>query len=465
MSRPGQSEAYRTSRLWGEGGYVTDWYDSRVSKLKQTTVYSLKNGLPSDYSYETTTLAQLGHFGFVKSYRGQTGHPRNMKCHAFESQRRSYDVVVGAMEYAWGNNVYQLRGLGAGNMFYKAYVTGNNLPYHDSSALVAKVESDLYIQASEPYVPPIHWLGEIRETILAMKRPLGSIRRLTTNFKQKLYRLLTSKKELEKRSKSIRDSLGEVNVLLSQRNGPKLSKSNIKNLKRKKRRLKRKIDEINDSRESLHKSLASAHLEYQFGVLPLIGMANSMAQKLADLNNEIRTELTVFKSSAEEVVRNDVEYFDYAGIKIKRETLHVVSVRGQMTVQYVGGKTLDLSRFSLTGLMQEVVTQLWQLVGLSFVVDWGIGIGKLLKESRPVLGHVVHSSITTKAKRTETVTIISSTNQYWSVVRPCGQRSTAVSTTRTLGTSRPGKLRWGSGIDSIGKGMSLLSLITGRISK
>jgi len=387
--------------------YITNWYDTRTSNLVW------REYIENDVSQGTDiieTSGVVGEFGWVTSYRGPKKLPSYRYVHNFGAYKLSYNYTGNGYIYAsltpgWK---YIYSGRCAGAKFFTTGRWTNNLPYHDNSRLIAAVSSELYQKASEPYVPSYHWFGEMRETLESLKSPLKGARTLGKNLKRAL-NALTQKKQA-----------GHISLA------------------------------------EFAESAASAHLEFTFGMVPLVGMTNSIMEKIAELNNELNVVRRVYKSSRRLPVAYSSGIFN-GYIEWKDE--QVLTARGSMMVQYVEHGKLDFTRFSPLTLLNQFATEGFQLLGLSFLVDWFVHISALLKESRPIPGTVLYGTITAKSRRDQTFTITSIPSSYYTCRGPMTMVLTAESTDRTTNVTRPGILTFGWGLNSVGKSMSVLSLL------
>lgn len=395
-------------------GYYTKWYDTRRTQ-KVTRKYYVNGVYVSTYMEDQGGI--IGVYGWVTSWRGKKPRDLNSEPHTFESHKLIDKGSYGSYSYGPPNKAWELiyNGQLAGMTWFRGAMTTNKITLVDDTDMVSEVASELYQKATEPYVPSLLWMGEMLETLQAFKQPLASMRKLGNNLRVK-------------------------------HNGA---------------RKKYKNGQI--SSKQLMKEIAAAHLEFQFGIKPLFGMADAAVHKLADLSEYQNRTRVIYKVKRKEVVRT--ESGTYNGF-VHWEDIQTLSVRGSMCVQHVETASRSVfENFKPFVLLSKFAVEGYQLIPLSFLLDWFVPLSKLLAECRPIEGRVISSTITVKQTRRKRYWIHDDIpNSYYRVITSDLQHEQiATHTKRFINVERPGKLFFGSGTNSLGKYMSSFSLRVGRM--
>lgn len=292
------------------------------------------------------------------------------------------------------------------------------VPAVSTTSAVAAVESELFRKASDSKFEGVVQVGEILETLEMLRNPLRSLRGLG----QELWQAM-----------------------------------------RKHKRLKGK---------ELQEAVSGSWLEYQFGVAPLVNETGKLVYDVVEACRDpqkyerVYAQRTVLDET--KTVRGNITLGSSScSLHYTRVETRVVRVRGGMNLKIEGSAASKTDRLGL-GFGIDTFQQAWQLMPLSFAVDWFVGIGPLLQECRMENGMIIGSflSIIDNWTRDCVATHVESPwapGQTFGVY--AGSELYQNTLTRSTNVSRPGKLQLGSGIDSLNKGISAAALAAQPLSQ
>lgn len=275
----------------------------------------------------------------------------------------------------------------------------------EMSGLIEKV----WAKASQPFLPVVHYTGEMMETIQALKSPMAGIR----------------------------------TVLESARS-----------------RLKKKAPWSDDP---FSKQIAGAYLEHTFGTMPNVAMAKTLAEAAAESVVKIATDSVkrhaakvTFPIADEEKATCAFYVWGFGTFYYEATHRKTVTLSAGMYVRHLGN-------FMTKPNLASIAAEGWELLPLSFVANWFVNVSQLLKECRPVPGQILSSWKTVKITEVTTYRLVKvvGTGYYSSLWNFKGNSSVTYSKTtlkRDIDISRTGTLHLGAGLNSVGKGFSLLAL-------
>lgn len=350
----------------------------------------------------------------IESYRGPNlggyvTHPCSM------TLSKSVYNGMSRFERTRGPNgmyVYSGRGLAAYGITFRNSAYMPFLPSYssyDTSRAMSGVVEKVWAKASQPFLPAVHYLGEVKETIQALKSPMAGIRTV----------LDTARSRLKKRAPW--------------------------------------------SDDPFSKQIAGAYLEHTFGTMPNVAMAKSLAEAAAESVVKIATDsikrhaAKVTFPVADEEKTTLVTYVWGFGFFHYEATLRkTVTLSAGMYVRHLGN-------FTTKPNLASIAAEGWELLPLSFVANWFVNVSQLLKECRPVPGQILGSWQTFKITEEATYKLVKvvGTGYYSSISNFTGNSSVTYKKTvlkREIDISRTGTLHLGAGLNSIGKGFSLLAL-------
>lgn len=284
------------------------------------------------------------------------------------------------------------------------------------SGVIEKV----WASATQPFVPAVHITGEIMETINALKSPMAGIRTV----------LETARSRLKKKAPW--------------------------------------------SDDPFSKQIAGAYLEHVFGTMPNVSMAGTLAEAAAESIEKIATD-NVKRHAAGKYFPISEETADFSfyvpthripGINLNWDVgaggYYYKATRKTGFYASAGMYVRHLGNFSTKPNIASIAAEGWELLPLSFVANWFVNVSQLLKECRPIPGKVLGSWSSIKMVQQTVYELKSVTGIYGAPVSGYSGDSTftvkKILYHRDIDISRTGTLHLGAGLNSIGKGVSLLAL-------
>lgn len=362
--------------------------------------------------------AKYGHTYSTKtitSYRGPNlGKYATHPCTMSHSQF----INSGMSHFSSGTNFVSGRCLAAFGL-YNRYSGGVPLlPYYhnaDTARALSGVVEKVWAKATQPYVPAIHYTGEILETVKALKSPMAGIRTA----------LDTARSRLKKRNPW--------------------------------------------SDDPFSKQIAGAYLEHVFGTMPNVDMAKTLAEAAAE---------SIVKIATDSVKRHAAQKYFPISEETERFGIYVPKYRvsGSIGAGYyvykatrktgfyatAGMYVRHLGNFSTKPNLASIAAEGWELLPLSFVANWFVNVSQLLKECRPVPGTIIGSWSSIKMVQQTVYELEEVFSAYGVPVTNYTGDSTHtikyVLFDRDVDISRTGTLHLGAGLNSVGKGISLLAL-------
>lgn len=155
------------------------------------------------------------------------------------------------------------------------------------------------------------------------------------------------------------------------------------------------------SKRALRKALAGSRLEFQFGVLPLLGDISAIATSALFASEEKRVKRLSYRGHAEDAFPRGV--INYAACGITSINYDVFEKR-EAAFQYIVGiqKTTNVSS-GLSAIVnsggfvaENVISAGWELLPLSVFVDYFLNIGDVLSTTLVSMHDVVWTCSTSK---------------------------------------------------------------------
>lgn len=223
-------------------------------------------------------------------------------------------------------------------------------------------------EANEKFIDLTTELAELPETVKMVVGGFREIARLVSDFKNK--KLSLTKASAKRRAylkKKFDEDMAKLNL---KRKGA--SKKLLHILDKQKARAKRTYSRmVAESLRELADAIANLWLQFRYGIMPVVYTVESVQDLIKSLKSEYVT--TRDKESSELVLDLLGESTDPLTLSvthrvtIKQRYLPKETTFGDVMVRMSGN-------FALT---------LWELIPLSFVVDWFINVGNLLSSLNP----------------------------------------------------------------------------------
>lgn len=284
-----------------------------------------------------------------------------------------------------------------------------NYSSYDVSRAMSGIVEKVWAKASQPYLPAVHYTGEIMETVRALKSPMAGIR----------------------------------TVLESARS-----------------RLKKRAPWSDDP---FSKQIAGAYLEHTFGTMPNVAMAKTLAEAAAESVVKVATDSTKRHAAKVTFPIADDETATCAFYVWGLGTFYYEATLRKKVTLSTGMYVRHLGNFTTKPNLASIAAEGWELLPLSFVANWFVNVSQLLKECRPVPGTILGSWQTQKLTEEVTYKLVNvvGSSYYSNIKNYTGDSAITMSKTtlkREVDICRTGTLHLGAGLNSIGKGFSLLAL-------
>lgn len=289
----------------------------------------------------------------------------------------------------------------------------------NTSSIEDDVASELYQKASEPVFDSVLQVGEALEAVKMLKNPLSMLRGSADLFHGSIAR-------------STRGLRGKDYV----------------------------------------EAATGTWLEVAFGIAPVIQGTAEIANNLVAMLTPGEGEPTRIYSGRDlEVVEQSQSSYivppthPYARLWYEKQEVLSGRVRGGFWLGCYAGEKI-LAKAGLASLRQ-IVAQAYELMPLSFALDWFVGLGPLLKECRPTSRRIDASwrSTTLQRKTRYVSSHLDNTYPYYgkapffSVVETLYK-----SHTRITGVHPPGQLGLGKGLRELSNQLNLAALMAGPMS-
>jgi len=229
----------------------------------------------------------------------------------------------------------------------------------DASGLLLSACTSALANIERPEVSGGIILGEMLTTLKMIRHPLDSLNTLSKKVLKRRKLLLLKQAAIEKKLLRMRrtkrvGASGNVDKILEER----LARTEI---------------ELKD----VLKAIAGTHLEIQFGVMPLINDLRTIVKQLGNWKpprltargkDSTMVETTGTRNYNDGQVRGIITDFTRVTTTVRASCFY--ETRAENTTQW----GVALSQLPLT---------VWQLLPLSFVVDWGLNVGRLIAAWTP----------------------------------------------------------------------------------
>jgi hypothetical protein len=283
--------------------------------------------------------------------------------------------------------------------------------YTSSSGAAAAIAiQQAYKNASEPYFRELHQMGELAETLVALKSPLSGLRKLNST----------------------------LSSIVS--GGRRVSKG------------------------TLAREVSGAYLEHIYGTAPLFGTAAMYGQTLGRLLDKSMPEWKISRGravlpdmSADDRPVHWSTFIDGLSRPIWEHCSLSYAITHKVVERAGAGIIVNNPRLrnSFTSLA-SIAHEGWELLPLSFLFNMFVDLSSLLAECRPVAGQMVGSWVTDVVNaqaRYELLSVSGHTTDTPAAVTVC--KNTVI---RNIDVTRTGKLHLGPGLNSFGKLLSTLAL-------
>jgi len=266
-----------------------------------------------------------------------------------------------------------------------------------------------YKNASEPYFRELHQMGELAETLAALKSPMSGLRKLNSTL---------------------------ASVVLGGKKVPK----------------------------GIIKEASGAYLEHIYGTAPLIGTAATYGQTIGRILDKSMPEWKISRGRSEQTYVDTEDRPVYWSAWVSGYTRPIwdkcwlnYSITEKVQERAGAGIIVNNPRLrnsytSLASIAQEG----WELLPLSFLFNMFVDLSSLLAECRPVAGQMMGSWVTevvTHQVRYELQSVLGHTTDT-----PAAVTVSKNTVNRRIGLTRTGKLHLGPGLNSFGKVLSTLAL-------
>jgi len=274
----------------------------------------------------------------------------------------------------------------------------------DNGAVKALAIQKAFANATQPYFAEIHQLGELAETVSALKSPMSGVRKL---FK-KTAKILSSPAKLKLPMKEV----------------------------------------------------AGAYLEHIYGTLPAINQAKTFGTTAARMLDTKYPKYKTFRGGRkivdEEGKLSMGVYIGgfYRPIFNKRSLSYTIDRK--VTKRSSAGIVVSNPRLRNSANFAAIAAEGWELLPLSFLANMFVDLSSLLKECRPVPGRITGSWVTSIVDATYHYTLDEVSSCV--TLQPAEVIVHKTWIKREVDIQRTGMLHLGRGLDSIGKIVSTAAL-------
>lgn len=214
-------------------------------------------------------------------------------------------------------------------------------------------------------------VAEAPKTISSFLDHLGSLGRMVVDFKKRKIFLTKGHQRVIERYgqsyKATRDSLiSRYNDMIARARSPRKKGELTQVLRKKLRNLQKDHKHtLNKANREYATSIASLWLQWRYEIMPLYYTAQDALDVIADLHSDY---LTSRKRATSEVVITTQPEWGLTVSEVVIPQLQKVMVKSKLDPTESYGKTMSTNPFSTA----------WELLTLSFVVDWFINIGDVI---------------------------------------------------------------------------------------
>lgn len=223
-------------------------------------------------------------------------------------------------------------------------------------------------EANEKFLDLTTELAELPETVKMVLDGFRTIARMVSDFKSKKFSLTkASAKRRAYLKKKLDESLASIN---HRRKGA--AKRLIHILDREKKRAQRSYQKaVAESLRELADAIANLWLQFRYGIMPVVYTVESVQDLIKSLKSEYITSRD--KESSEILVPHPVN----SGEALEIPVTHRVTIKQRYKPK---ATTFEDVMVRMSG---NFALTMWELVPLSFVVDWFINVGDLLSSLNP----------------------------------------------------------------------------------
>lgn len=336
----------------------------------------------------TTPVSQVGPVSFERSDGSRTKNyiARVKAKELIPFTHYSYsrlDYIPGGRSYNWRRNdgvSYNV----SGNLMYGGYqqllpwdsvtllaYANDKLKPPNGDLLLQKAAADCYQQGYDLLTA----LGEAGKTF-------EMIATLVPRIKEILRKEVADAKNLGKTIKALTRqltnlyTLRDASIARKQWNAVRAQSASIRSLRRNLRDLSKKLDR-----------LTSGYLEARYGWRPLISDMNSLAETL---RNQQRFHRQIFVNHAQKTANVDVQS------DVSMSGAPGTWTRSTQTTIYRSTRATVSADFDPSKWQINLPVTAWELVTLSFVVDWFISVGDAIKAASLLsLAYSVEAALST----------------------------------------------------------------------
>lgn len=236
----------------------------------------------------------------------------------------------------------------------------------DATAMQTRVITQTWANVSKPDVEGLVALAELSQTIALLKNPLRELQKFVVSY----------------------------------------AKAYSWNLKRVRKYRTQRVDEY----------LSSEYLKFRYGVTPLLSDIEGILKAAERIHGEHRKTARALEYDTQEVVTQ------YNGVSTPYWYYDIEDVRSETCKVRAGVLyTTDISLNSSFGMSAtNIPSAIWETIPFSFVVDWLVNVGDLVRAFSPIVGNRYLASWVTRtreASRTRTVKNFARVDPYYTTTQ------------------------------------------------
>lgn len=313
--------------------------------------------------------------------------------------------------------------------YYNPLICGGSFTQPpEIQALVTKTLVELHSRASEPDFDTLRQLGEMKELVQGLTSPMRSLRSLSPRWRRQMRRAA------RKRAKKLARTPGKPKAF---------------------------------SRNRIRKAASDTWLEYQLGLVPPVKSMDETMKKLVDLSVE---KTPIIKCSARNNLKSDVVVTEgsrtFGPFTFYYEIRKWTDGYANAGCQYLPyTRTPNAGGNPFGGVGTEVLAQSWELIPLSFCVDWVIGIGDMLRACRPQQGRWLFHWSSSVSRSVEEVVITKIVGYGQTLSGGASAKTIRSVHIRTPEPGNPGIPPWTPRLSSFSKLLTLTALSADNLSK
>lgn len=329
------------------GGYVT-WDISKYEKYLMEVEY-VYNGVTNGIYYFAKTVPV--HIGSVYSWRGKRP-PRDkygwlpVNDFHLDQFKCNYYPMSWNTRYATSKQVYNISGyphvyLNSALRLSKQTVTLSMR--EQAERCLAQSVQEAYEKANGPDLPGAVWIAEAGESVMELRKIAFEARRLIEQYRNKRKAL---KKRLKKQGADPR---------------------------------------------SYADAVSSLWLQYRYGLLPLMLTAEDLVEFLVEKRKEKK--IVSDSVSMAETLSTTKHTFQSYGRVFEFQKKLSIAVKGNVSL-YPSAIRNPVSERDLGFKGHDLLSATWELINLSFVIDWFLNVGTWIGSWRPGGAEIAHQSNT-----------------------------------------------------------------------